>query len=142
MQDKGNLMNVSLYQLILCHKLGVFQDLGINYYSPLRVQFIYNQESNALKRSGSLTYSMNVLRVCHLQDHNPERNPPKNRSRRHQSGSEVTENTPVCLTVSHAMRDALDIQGFAAWQAVTKQKTSCFLSNLKRRKHKVHSLIK
>lgn len=41
-----------------------------NYYSPLRVQSIYNQESNALKRSGSLTYSVNVLRVYHLQDHN------------------------------------------------------------------------
>lgn len=45
-----------------------------NYYSPLRVQSIYNQESNALKRSGSLTYLVNVLRVYRLQDHNPERN--------------------------------------------------------------------
>lgn len=45
-------MNASWYQLLLCHKLAVFQDLGKTTILPSGYYLFKQPESNALKRSG------------------------------------------------------------------------------------------
>lgn len=123
-------MEVRFYQLLPCHKWGVFGD----WVPSLRALSIYSQEGDALKRSRF----PDIFSECaeNLSSSTPQP--------RKEYTSELLQEALVWrqITVANAMRDASDLEGFASLEEVTNQKTSCLFTDWKRRKYQVYSLIK